>query len=106
MRASNIACSEAEKLFLENIMAQGRFERPTCCLGGSRSIHLSYWVGRQKRSRVTRENLSREYSKAQILSTRITGFCQGEALHEGQLPLLAGTRMLTLLACRYMLKQA
>ena len=25
-------------------MAQGRFERPTCCLGGSRSIHLSYWV--------------------------------------------------------------
>ena len=25
-------------------MAQGGFEPSTCCLGGSRSIQLSYWV--------------------------------------------------------------
>jgi len=40
---------------------------------------------------VTRENLSREYSKAEILSTRKIGISQGGALQEGQLLHGAGT---------------
>ena len=31
-------------MFWLDAMAQARVERATYCLGGSRSIHLSYWV--------------------------------------------------------------
>lgn len=54
-------------------MAQGRFERPTYCLGGSRSIHLSYWVGLPSQGISAPTRHKRHYPKAVPLSTRLTG---------------------------------